>query len=110
ELVGLPVTLDRPAKAEHGDYATNVALQAAAQAGKAPRELAQGLAAKGKELHAAARAEVAGPGFLNLFLSKDWYADALGEIVAAERDYGAGSATSVERVQVEMVFANPTGP
>src|SRR3954449_12443093 len=81
EAAGQPVTLERPAKAEHGDYATNVALQAAAQAGRAPRELAQELAERVTELGAVERAEVAGPGFLNLFLSRAWFADTLGGIL-----------------------------
>jgi arginyl-tRNA synthetase len=110
ELAGLPVALERPAKAEHGDYATNVALQGAPRAGKPPRELAQELADGAAQLDAVERAEVAGPGFLNLFLSESWYADALDEIHAAGRGYGSGSASSAERVQVEMVSANPTGP
>jgi arginyl-tRNA synthetase len=53
---------------------------------------------------------VAGPGFLNLFLAPSWFADTLGVILAAGADYGRGSAASPERVQVEMVSANPTGP
>src|SRR5207253_10513081 len=56
------------------------------------------------------RTEVAGPGFLNLWLTPSWYGEALGEMLAAGADYGAGWAERRERVQVEMVSANPTGP
>jgi arginyl-tRNA synthetase len=56
------------------------------------------------------RAEVAGPGFVNLFLTDDWFAGALREMLASGKDYGAGFAPRRERVQVEMVSANPTGP
>jgi arginyl-tRNA synthetase len=110
DVAGLPVTLERPTKAEHGDYATNVALQAAPNAGRPPRELAQELAAKAAQLPMIERAEVAGPGFLNLWLAPAWYGEALTEMIEEARDYGGGSATSPEPVQVEMVSANPTGP
>src|SRR5206468_6876722 len=56
------------------------------------------------------RAERAGPGFVNLWLTHAWLADALGEIVERGRDFGAGEPESRERIQVEMVSANPTGP
>ena len=56
------------------------------------------------------RAEVAGPGFVNLRLARDWFGEVLGEILEAGPDYGSGSARERERIQVEMVSANPTGP
>src|SRR3954449_8116219 len=108
ELAGLPVTLERPAKAEHGDYATNVALQAAPRAGRPPRELAQELGERAAELETVEHAEVAGPGFLNLFLAPAWFADTLAGILEAGPEYGQGFALQPERVQVEMVSANPT--
>src|SRR5690349_21981841 len=83
EVAGEPVMLERPAKAEHGDYATNVALQAAPRAGRAPRDLAQELAGKAEALDAVERAEVAGPGFLNLFLAPVWFGDTLAAILEA---------------------------
>jgi arginyl-tRNA synthetase len=104
---GAPVELERPGKAEHGDYATNVAMRLAPEQRRNPRELAEELVAQATDLPAVDRAEVAGPGFLNLWLADAWFAEALAEI---DRDYGAGSAKSPERVQVEMVSANPTGP
>jgi arginyl-tRNA synthetase len=110
EAVGAPVELQRPTKSEHGDYATNVALQRAAAMGTPPRELAESLAAKAVGLPAVERAEVAGPGFLNLWLDGAWYGAALAEILEAGEGYASGFASSRERVQVEMVSANPTGP
>ncbi len=109
ELAGAPVELERPSSDEHGDYATNVALRAAPTAGRPPRELAEDLAGRvqGDTIE---RAEVAGPGFLNLWLKPEWFGDALAEVLAAGADYGAGSAESRERIQVELVSANPTGP
>ena len=109
-LAGAPVTLERPSRSEHGDYATNVALRLGPQNGRPPRELAEQLAARATELDVVERAEVAGPGFLNLFLTPAWYTEALGEILEAGEGYGGGFVEPAERVQVEMVSANPTGP
>jgi arginyl-tRNA synthetase len=109
-LAGSPVELERPSRAEHGDYATNVALRQGPQNGRPPRELAEHLATQFAGLPQVERAEVAGPGFVNLFLAPGWYADALAEIVAAGESYGAGAPKTAERVLVELVSANPTGP
>ena len=109
-LAGSTVSLERPAKAEHGDYATNAALQLAPAQRRSPRELGQELAERATTLPEVERAEVAGPGFVNLWLGAGWYGDALGEILAAGSDYGAGRAEPPQRLQVEMVSANPTGP
>jgi arginyl-tRNA synthetase len=109
-LAGAPVSLERPSRAEHGDYATNVALRLAPGNGKPPREVAEALARDIAGLPQVERVEVAGPGFVNLFLAPSWYAEALGEILGARTEFGGGSAVAVERVQVEMVSANPTGP
>ena len=109
-LAGHPVTLERPREPEHGDYATNVALRAAPAARRPPRELAEELAAKALELAEVERVAVAGPGFLNLWLGPGWYAETLAEIGGAGAAYGAGFAAARERVQVEFVSANPTGP
>jgi len=107
ELAGAEVVLERPSDPAHGDYATNVALRLAPAKRIPPRELAQELAARAAALVDVERAEVAGPGFLNLFVTDAFLAEALGEI---GDDYGGGSAERSERVNVEMVSANPTGP
>jgi arginyl-tRNA synthetase len=107
---GAELELERPGEAEHGDYATNVALQLAGTRRRAPREIAAEIADAAAQLDAVERAEVAGPGFVNLFLRDEWFAAALGEILAAGEDYGGRAVESRERVQVEMVSANPTGP
>jgi arginyl-tRNA synthetase len=109
-LAGAPVTLERPSRSEHGDYATNVALRLGPSNGKPPREIAEQLAREAAGLAEIERAEVAGPGFVNLFLAPSWYAEALGEILEAAEGYGGGFAETLERAQVEMVSANPTGP
>jgi len=107
---GAELELERPGEAEHGDYATNVALRLAGTRRKPPRELAAELAAAAAELPEVERAEVAGPGFVNLVLADEWFVEALGAILADGAGYGGGWASPRERVQVEMVSANPTGP
>jgi arginyl-tRNA synthetase len=106
-LAGSPVLLERPKDPEHGDYATSVALRVAASAGRRPREFAEELAIAALALPELSAAEVAGPGFLNLRVSDDFLSEALAEVGAG---YGGGSAATRERIQVEMVSANPTGP
>ena len=110
ELAGSPVALERPGDAEHGDYATNVALKLAGLQKRAPREIAEEIAAKVVETGLAVRAEVAGPGFVNLWVADSWLGDGVSEIVEAGADFGAGCAVERERIQIEMVSANPTGP
>jgi len=107
ELAGVDLELERPADPAHGDYATNVAMRLAGVRRRAPREIAEELAPRVAELPEIERTGVAGPGFLNLVVADDFLADALGEI---DEGYGSGSAASPERVNVEMVSANPTGP
>jgi arginyl-tRNA synthetase len=107
EVAGTEVELERPKDPTHGDFATNVAMRAAKQVGRPPRELAQELADKVVELDEITSAEVAGPGFLNIRVADPFFLDALAEI---GEGYGGGWAESPERVQVEMVSANPTGP
>ncbi len=110
EMAGVPVEIERPSDPSHGDYATNVAMRLGGQLRRPPREVADELAGQLVALPGVARAEVAGPGFVNLFLSDGWFVDALAAMLAAGSAYGGGSATEPERVQVEMVSANPTGP
>ncbi len=110
ESLGPDVELERPSDVEHGDFATNAALKLAGARRRPPRELAAELADLAETLPAVERAEVAGPGFVNLFLADEWFASALGEILAAGDAFGGGSAAEARRIQVEMVSANPTGP
>ena len=110
EAAGTAVVLERPSDAAHGDYATNVAMQLAGARRLAPRAIAEELVEQAAALPQVERAEIAGPGFVNLWLARDWYRDALAEMLAAGEAYGGGSAATKEKVQVEMVSANPTGP
>ena len=110
EAAGTDVVLERPSDAAHGDYATNVAMRLAGVRRQPPRSIAEELAEQATALPQVERAEIAGPGFVNLWLTRAWYRDALGELLASGESYGGGSAAAAERVQVEMVSANPTGP
>jgi arginyl-tRNA synthetase len=108
EVAGAGVELERPKDPSHGDFATNVAMRSAKSLGRNPRELAQELAERVVALDEVVSAEVAGPGFLNLRVADSFFLEALGEI---DEGYGGGwVADAPERVQVEMVSANPTGP
>ena len=110
ELAGVQVELERPNDPEHGDYATNVAMQLAPVRKRSPRELGEELAAAALGLDEVERAEVAGPGFVNLWLAPAWFGEALAEMLAAGAAFGSGSAELPQKIQVEMVSANPTGP
>jgi len=110
EALGPDVELERPGEATHGDYATNAALKLAGTRRLPPRDLAAELARLAESLPHVERAEIAGPGFVNLFLADAWYGDALAGMLAEGDDFGGGGASPRERIQVEMVSANPTGP
>jgi arginyl-tRNA synthetase len=110
EAIGPDVALERPGDPTHGDYATNAAMKLAGARRRPPRELAAELAELAVSLPDVERAEIAGPGFVNIFLADAWYAQALAEILAAGDAFGGGSASPARRIQVEMVSANPTGP
>jgi arginyl-tRNA synthetase len=104
--------LERPPRADFGDYSTNAAMLLAPSLGQPPREIAERLgSALGDRLgEAVERVEVAGPGFLNLFMADPWYLQALAGLVAAGERYGATEPETSERISVEFVSANPTGP
>ncbi|HSL47923.1 MAG TPA: arginine--tRNA ligase [Candidatus Deferrimicrobiaceae bacterium] len=111
---GLPapteVQWEVPREARHGDYATNAAMALAREARRAPRKIAEAVVANFPKTDAVERLEIAGPGFLNVFLSPRWCADGLHRVLAAGDDYGLRSAGKGARVLLEFVSANPTGP
>jgi arginyl-tRNA synthetase len=110
QAAGVPVALERPRDAAHGDYATNVALRLAPSRGMKPMDLAEELATAVRELPGVASAAAAPPGFLNLELEPAWFGEALGEMLQDGRDYGRGTPEPRQKIQVELVSANPTGP
>ncbi|MDE2360704.1 MAG: arginine--tRNA ligase [Betaproteobacteria bacterium] len=107
-----PVVIERPRDRSHGDYATNVALTLARPARRNPRELAQAIASslKGILADVVEDCEVAGPGFINLHLRDAARQAVVAEVLAAGADYGRTAARAGERIIVEFVSANPTGP
>ena len=112
EAAASRLTLERPPKPQLGDYSTNAAMVLAGALGSTPREVAERLReALARSLGASAeRIEVAGPGFLNVFLSDRWHREATHRVLAAADAFGTGTAEAGERVLVEFVSANPTGP
>src|SRR6266571_4924914 len=102
--------LSRPNVREHGDWATNLALVLAGRAKRPPRAVAEAIQAHLDEADLIARTEVAGPGFINMFLRPSWLHDALRTILERGAAFGSRAGPQGERVQVEFVSANPTGP
>jgi arginyl-tRNA synthetase len=102
--------LSRPPRADFGDYSTNAAMLLAPALGEQPRAIAERLGdSLGTRLGAAVeKVEVAGPGFLNLFMADAWYLEAIAGLLDAGERYGAGGLA--ENLNVEFVSANPTGP
>ena len=102
--------LDRPPRADFGDYSTNAAMLLAPSLGEPPRAVAEKLGDRlGERLgQTVERVEIAGPGFLNLFMADRWYLETIAQLLEAGEDYGAGSGG--EHVNLEFVSANPTGP
>lgn len=105
------IHLERPRDPSHGDLATNVAMTLARTLKKAPRQIAQDIA-DGLDLQAAGvtAVEIAGPGFLNFRLAAGAVASVLDEILAADESFGRADTGAGEKVMVEFVSANPTGP
>jgi len=113
ESSGPEPSLERPPKPELGDYSSNAAMLLAAPLGENPRDVAGRLAEQlggGLGEEAVERVEVAGPGFLNLFLGDHWYREAMAGLAAAGEGLAVAPAAPSERILVEFVSANPTGP
>jgi arginyl-tRNA synthetase len=109
---GIPahVVVERPRNRDHGDYATNVALQLAKKAGISPRDLAELVAARLRKFDGVAAVDIAGPGFLNITVSVAAQGELARTIVEGGSQYGHGELLAGERVNLEFVSANPTGP
>ncbi len=105
-----PVAVEPPRDAAHGDLATNAAMVLAKGAGTDPRALAALIAPKLEALPGVTAVEIAGPGFINLRLAEGAWRDELRTIIAEDQRYGLSDVGSGERVNVEYVSANPTGP
>ena len=106
----VPIELDRPKNAAHGDFATNVALQLAKQVGRKPREAAEAIVAAMPSNSEVAKADIAGPGFINFTLSSGSRFAVVGRALAQAAAFGRAAAGGERRLMVEFVSANPTGP
>ena len=104
------VTVERPRQKGHGDYATNVALQLAKRAGTNPRAFAGLVSERLQQADGIAGVEVAGPGFLNITVEAGAQGQVAADIVAAGASYGGSDTFAGERINLEFVSANPTGP
>jgi arginyl-tRNA synthetase len=104
------VTVERPRNPEHGDYASNLALQLGNRVGANPRELAGWLAEALAKADGIASAEVAGPGFINMRLESSAQAKVVNNVVDAGESYGHSDAQATHKINLEFVSANPTGP
>ena len=109
KLGDVVVQLEHPEVSEHGDYATNIALVAAQKLGRSPQELAQEIKEKveAQKPKCIERVEVAGPGFINLFLSKDYLIGELQEVIRQKNKYGIGDALKGKKIMVEFTDPNP---
>jgi arginyl-tRNA synthetase len=114
---GLPeppagITLEVPKQRGHGDWSTNVAMQLQKAVGGSPRDIAQRVkdTIDAKRPAFIAEVEIAGPGFLNFHLASQWLGETLRAVVDAGEQYGRGHALAGERINLEFVSANPTGP
>ncbi|WP_395310579.1 arginine--tRNA ligase [Mycobacterium sp. AMU20-3851] len=104
------ITVERPRNPEHGDYATNVALQLGKKVGVNPRELAGWLAAALADADGIAAAEIAGPGFVNLRIEASAQGVVVANVLAAGAGYGHSADLAAQNINLEFVSANPTGP
>jgi arginyl-tRNA synthetase len=104
------VAIERPRNPEHGDYATNLALQVAKKVGVPPRDLAGWLAEALRGQEGISAAEIAGPGFINLRIAAAAQGDIVRQVLAAGEAYGHGDLLAGRKINLEFVSANPTGP
>jgi arginyl-tRNA synthetase len=103
--------IEIPAERSHGDFACNVAMAGARALRRPPQVIAQAICARLDLLGTHfSHAEIAGPGFLNFFVSDKWYGDVLMRVLREGENYGRTSFGKNEKVMVEFVSANPTGP
>ena len=110
EVTEQDAILDRPRQREHGDWASNIAMKFAKRLGQNPRELATVLAARLGEIDGVAAAEVAGPGCINLRIDAAGAGETARRIIEQGDTYGHGDVLAGQRINMEFVSANPTGP
>lgn len=104
------VTVERPRNPEHGDYATNIALQLAKKIGANPREFAEEIASALAKSDGVSSAEIAGPGFINVRVDKGSQGKLVDLVLAEGESFGRGDCLAGQKINLEFVSANPTGP
>ena len=104
------VTVERPRNPEHGDYATNIALQLAKKIGANPREFAEDIASALAKSGGVSSAEIAGPGFINVRVDKGSQGKLVDLVLAEGESFGRGDSLAGQKINLEFVSANPTGP
>ncbi len=104
------IKVERPKNREHGDYATNIALQLAKPAGRPPREVAEAVARHLAATPGVVKVDIAGPGFLNITLDAAEQGEVAAIVVRAGAQYGRSDTLAGQRVNLEFISANPTGP
>lgn len=110
EITSISTTVERTRDPRHGDFATNIAMRLAKAAGRNPRELAQAIIDAMPESDLIDRVEIAGPGFINFFVSATAFRAELGRIIEENTCYGRQPVRPKPRILLEFVSANPTGP
>jgi arginyl-tRNA synthetase len=104
------VVVERPRSREHGDWATNIAMVLAKPAGLSPRDVAADLVLRIEKLAGVKSANVAGPGFINIFIDPAATAQLAVQIIAKNNTYGTSNLLNGQTINVEFISANPTGP
>ncbi|HTD90694.1 MAG TPA: arginine--tRNA ligase [Burkholderiales bacterium] len=110
DATGTTITLERPKQAQHGDFSCNVAMQLAKALRTKPRDIAQQLLAALPASPLIEKAEIAGAGFINLFLTRDFKQSVINQILTMRSVFGKSNSGAHKKVQIEFVSANPTGP
>ncbi|HEX6929981.1 MAG TPA: arginine--tRNA ligase, partial [Gammaproteobacteria bacterium] len=110
EARGIDIQVERTRDRAHGDFASNLALALAKPARRKPRDIAQALVDALPVSGLVIRTEIAGPGFINFFLSQEAYAAEIRNVLGRGADYGCNDSGAGRKVQIEFVSANPTGP
>jgi len=104
------IIIERPKRDEFGDYATNVAMLLAPKEARPPRQIAEAIVKEIKPSVYVKKAEIAGPGFINIFMQDDYWFNLLKEVYSLKERYGTSNIGAGKKIQVEFVSANPTGP
>ncbi len=110
EVPGLDILIEEPNEKSHGDYSTNIAMILAGREKKNPREAAENLLKKIENNKMFSKVEIAGPGFINFFIAPEYLQKEVGKILKEKEKYGTSKIGKGQKINVEFISANPTGP